>query len=51
MLRFLGDAPEIIEETEPYWLDRVVVLYDEETNGWEGFEWKDKVEMKRIQGN
>lgn len=50
-ISFLGDAPEIIEEDAPYWLEGTVVFYDPETSGWENFVWKDKVEMKRSQEN
>ena len=50
-ISFLGDAPEIIEEDAPYWLEGTVVFYDPETSGWENFVWKDKVEMKQSQKN
>ena len=50
-ISFLGDAPEIIEEDVPDWLEGTVVFYDPETSGWENFVWKDKVEMKRLQEN
>ena len=50
-ISFSGDAPEIMEEDVPDWLEGTVVFYDPETSGWENFVWKDNVEMKRIQEN
>ena len=50
-ITFLGDAPKIIEENKPAWLEGAVLFYDPETIGWETFVWKDNVEMKIIQEN
>ena len=50
-ITFLGDAPEIVEDDAPNWFGNPIVYYDSNKDGWETFDWKDKVDMNPLPQN
>lgn len=45
-IKFLGNAPTIVEDKDVSWVNDVIIRHNPETAGWESFAWKDKCEIQ-----